>query len=181
MPTKNVFISSTTESIMRDDRDYQIKINSKRFNIPEELIRAIIYAETLDTILTAPRFEPHLKRARWYLQHLTKEEKEDYLAFCSLGDMQILFAVAKEMGFQGKPIELSRPVYNIYYGTKHLANLIKQHKGDILMGISAYNQGQVIDSKGQRIASKFQTNGKLKNQKYVDRVIGKYKKYGGSL
>lgn len=160
----------TEKEIRREQIEFCIQGQADNFNLEYALIKAIIWHETIGSFnpeLT--RFEKHLKKEAWYTNHLSALEKQTRESFCSVGLMQVLFGVAKHLGYKNKPDGLKDINENIYWGSKHLRNLSRKYS-NIKDIISAYNQGK---------PKKFKRTGKYRNQGYVDSVYSKYKKYGG--
>ena len=80
----------------------------------DKLIKAIIKIES-NFYPFAIRYEPHLKNARWYTKTLTSIDNITDFHFCSFGLMQVLFGVARNLGFEGSPFELFDVKTNIYF------------------------------------------------------------------
>lgn len=169
MPNTIRTISKSTKLSMDQKVNRIVTMVSKQYNLEPALIFAFIYKESGRDI-TALRYEPHLRRAKWYLNTLTQAEKTNDFCFYSMGLMQIMFGVAKaDYGFKGEPFELMAPSNSILYGVKHLKRLFKRY--NLEDGISSYNQGSPRKLK----------NGTYKNQDYVDRVLKYYKKFKKKL
>ena len=77
----------------------------------------------------------------------------------SYGLMGLTLPAARDMGFEGKGIDLLQPDINIKYGVKYLRWQIQRYKGDVEKGISAYNAGHYTE----------------KNRGYVNSVLEKKK------
>ena len=78
----------------------------------------------------------------------------------SYGCMQVMGAVARELGFKGLYLsELCDPEVALNYGCMHLANYYRKH-GTWKRAVSAYNQGN----------ARVNADGSFKNQAYVDKV-----------
>lgn len=60
-----------------------------------------------------------------------------------MGLMQIGLSEARAMGYTGNAVGLLNPDTNIYWGTKYLKYCIIKKGGNLLLGISGYNTGQV--------------------------------------
>jgi soluble lytic murein transglycosylase-like protein len=61
----------------------------------------------------------------------------------SWGLMQIMGALAREIGFRGLYLpELTRPHLNLQLGCQHLANLLRWSNGDERRAVAAYNAGR---------------------------------------
>ena len=169
MPTITKYVSSKTNTNIKNDIQHQARYFSKDLGVELALVLAIIKQES-QFVDDAKRFEPHLKDAKWHNKWLSDEEQKIDYSYYSMGVMQVLFAIAKSYGFKGAPHELLNPKLSIAYGTMHLRKLIKDHYylADV---ISVYNYGSVAkDNKG-----------KYKNQKYVENVYKYYKAYGGKI
>jgi len=166
MPTIINYISSTTNKNVNEDIDNQISIAAKKHKIAPALIKAIIKQES-NFKIAAMRYEPHLKRQKWYTNALDAKSKTNDYAYYSMGLMQIMYGTARSIGYRGKPFDMINPVNSINYGCKHLKGLIKRY-WTIEKVISAYNQGSPRKDK---------KTGKFKNQYYVNKVMGYYKGY----
>ena len=142
------------------DIDEAVEIYSEKYSVPGGLIKAIIQAESASNQY-AVRYEPHY---RWTVEPFDKfhwsEKTEEISQKTSWGLMQIMGAVARERGFEGRYLaELCTVKVGIKYGTKHLKWQYDRY-GDWHDAISAYNQG-----------SNRKTNGEYNNQEYVDKVL----------
>lgn len=169
MPTYRMYISNNTEIMIHNEREQSIINMSKRYNVEESLTRAIIQEESKNSF-SSIRFEPCLKKAKWYLRLLTDEEKEHDFSFCSYGLMQVLFGIAKHHGFKGRPFDLINPNTNIAYGLEYLNYLIRKYYY-LDKVLSCYNGGEPIE---------YNNKGKFKNYKYVNRVMLYYINHGGN-
>lgn len=63
------------------------------------------------------------------------------LAACSYGLLQILFAVAYELGFRGRPEDLFVPAVGLDLGARKLRQLVDWAAGDVEQALCAYNGG----------------------------------------
>ena len=90
--------------------------------------------------------------------------------FSSYGPWQMSYVKATEMGYKGKPQDLANPQVSLPYVAKYLDYLDKIFNGDVRKVASAYNGGVGAIKKDK--------NGNIKfvNPKYVQKVIGNYKK-----
>jgi soluble lytic murein transglycosylase-like protein len=79
---------------------------------------------------------------------------------CSFGLMQIMCAVAYELGFRDTPAKLFDPQINLEWGCKKLRQLSHRYGSDESKIVSAYNMGSAIKL----------DSGMFKNQIYVDKV-----------
>jgi len=165
MPTYNVTLSKTTEDKTASEIRSSVIKYGKMFHVEPELLMAIIKTESGGYPL-AIRYEPHLSQTAWYLKTLSQEERGDYMSFCSMGVMQILFGVAKDLGFKGGPLDLLRPANSICYGAALFHQKERKYK-DRNDAIAAYNQGN----------NRTKDDGTYQNQSYVDKVLAHYKYY----
>ena len=78
----------------------------------------------------------------------------------SYGLMQVMYPVAREMGFPGEPEMLFVPATGLAYGCRKLAALLTWAEGDLQSALCAYNGGKVAN----RIEPR-------RNQAYCDRVL----------
>ena len=107
-------------------------------DLDPDLLEAQVLVESADDPL-AFRFEPAFY-AR-YLKGKPQWVVWGPLAACSYGLLQILGAVAIELGFSGPPTDLFHPNTNLFWGAKKLADLRDACDGNIHAAIAAYNGG----------------------------------------
>lgn len=82
----------------------------------------------------------------------------------SFGLMQVMGAVAREMGFKGAYLtQLCEPSINLRYGCQKLAADLKWAGGDVRAMLASYNGGRGGNSPG----------GILRNAAYADKVLSK--------
>jgi len=148
-----------------DQYDDIILENAKKTGITPYLIKAIIYCESY-MVYNTNRYESHLRTAEWYTNLIPDEYKSNKLSYTSVGLMQILPGIAWLVGYKGPPEGLYDPKVNIYFGVKHLLNIIRGYRYQARV-VSVWNGGHLSRKK----------DGTYKNQKYVDNVVRKYKKY----
>lgn len=89
---------------------------------------------------------------------------EERLQMHSFGMMQIMGTVAREQGFNGNLLELTKPEIGLKFACLKLRDLSRRYPKQA-DAISSYNQG-----------SPRKLNGKYLNQKYVDDVLVFYAK-----
>ena len=141
----------------------EIEDASDESGIPENVIAAIILTESAGDRF-ACRFE---KDYRW--TYKTKELAQDaritettelMLQMTSFGLMQIMGAVARELGLKGSILQLTDIKTNLKFACLLLKRLAKKYKerSDVF---AAYNAGSPIKT----------LDGKYKNQGYVDKVL----------
>lgn len=95
-------------------------------------------------------------------------ETEKTLQSMSIGLMQIMGGVARELGFTENLSELFKPEQNVIWGCKKLKQLLKKYPDEADV-ISSYNQGSPRKTQG----------GMYKNQVYVDKVSLKLRELRG--
>jgi hypothetical protein len=81
-------------------------------------------------------------------------DQEWWAQRASWGLMQIMGAVARELGFTGPYLpQLADPQTGLTYGVKHLKNLLGRAKGDVKGALSAYNSGGFSTPQGASYAA----------------------------
>lgn len=146
-----------------------IKEYADQYGIPRKIAYGVCMKES-GMNQFACRFEPLYK----YLYsvesiHPTIESHatEKVLQMTSIGLMQVMGSVYREMGYKGWLSALfASPELQIMYGCRHLAGKIKKY--GLTNGIAAYNSGSPV-----------LINGKLKNQDYVNDVLAFSDQYPG--
>lgn len=140
-----------------------VKDRSNRYGIDCKMLDAIIQVESNYDIY-AMRFESKMKSsviaANFAKMNSVTTATEEILEKFSWGLCQIMGSTARWMGFQGPMPLLCDPDVNVNLGAKYLARLKEQHGVSDAI-ISAYNAGSI-----RRL-----TDGKFKNQAYVDKVL----------
>ena len=136
-----------------------IKSAAARRSLPWELVYAICQVES-SLNPTAIRHEP---RYRWLVgdnETMSPAERQDQMT--SWGLMQVMGAVARELGHTGLLSDLLDPPTGLFYGCLHLRRF--RAKYDIWPDvIAAYNAGSP-----RRVAGQI---GPYVNQSYVDKVL----------
>ncbi len=156
------------------DIDKIIKDKAMKYGLPAGLVKAIVKVESIDNPY-AIRYEPHY---RWlykvdnFSSGLQSKKTEEIAQKTSWGAMQVMGAVARELGFKKTFLsELTNPEYGIEYGCKHLFNLKRRFSMSDCLSvfcdrkIAAYNAG----------SPRFKKNGQYVNQSYVDKVLKEWK------
>lgn len=159
------------------------------FELPWNVISKFAKSHSLDPLLIgaicqaesggqqwATRYEPGY---RWLfkveqcakLAH-TSIHTEEAFQKVSWGVMQVMGAVARELGFQSALPKLCVLSLGVEYGCKHFKNLFLRFK-TVEGAIAAYNAGSPRD-----VAPK---DGIIDNQAYVDKVLGFYADLGGAI
>ena len=126
------------------------------------LVKSIITVES-NWNPKVSRFEPgwtyfHFPR-EWASRLGITAKTEETLQSMSIGLMQIMGAVAREVGFTGNLSDLFFPRENLIYGCRKLKRLTQKY-GDESDVISSYNQGSPRKTEG----------GQYRNMLYVDKV-----------
>lgn len=136
-----------------------IKAAAARRSLPWELVYAICQVES-SLNPAATRHEPHY---RWLVgdnEAMSPSERHDQMT--SWGLMQVMGAVARELGHQGPFEDLLHPPTGLFYGCLHLRRF--RAKYDLWPDvIAAYNAGSP-----RRVAGQI---GPYVNQSYVDKVL----------
>lgn len=191
----SIYMSALTFKTNREVSDKWRAYWCEKYGLEEAIALAIAQQESrIGKDLF--RFEPHLvvrcSSNEWYHKHLTDEEREDKYSFYSLGDVHVLFGIAKSIGFKGKVHELMHPKENYKWGLLFFKSLCISEKY-LDRAVSSYNQGKVsyrkngetiifkrryIDENNNGIMDKWE---KWKNQYYVNRVLSNYQKFGGKI
>jgi hypothetical protein len=108
-----------------------------------------------------------------FLREVNSRNTEWWGQQASWGLMQVMGAVARELGFVYEFPALCNPENGIHYGCKHLANLrdrfLEKHGWNGVVG--AYNAG----------APRYSEEGLLENQQYVDKVANELNNQGTDL
>jgi soluble lytic murein transglycosylase-like protein len=137
-----------------------------RFNLDRLHVAAIVMTESSGN-KNAERFEVNY---RWlykpesftaFLSNSLAAEKRDQRT--SFGYMQVMGAVCREFGYNGKLSDIKSNL-SLHYGCMMLAKLLKKYSGNIHDATAAYNAGSV-----RKVPS-----GEYGNQEYVDRVMRFY-------
>ena len=136
-----------------------IKSAASRRSLPWELVYAICQVES-SLNPSAIRHEPHY---RWLVgDNETMSPTERHEQMTSWGLMQVMGAVARELGHTGPLSDLLDPPTGLFYGCLHLRRF--RAKYDIWPDvIAAYNAGSP-----RRVAGQI---GPYVNQSYVDKVL----------
>lgn len=88
-------------------------------------------------------------------------DQEWWAQQASWGLMQVMGAVARELGFRGPYLtELVQPRTNLGLGCRHLANLLAWAEGDLVQALAAYNGGKAGN-----------TTEPFRNESYASKVL----------
>lgn len=145
-----------------------IQSTSKAHGIDQNLVMAIATAESAGNPL-AVRYEPNYNYF-WYVRHWSDilsitYETEQMLQATSFGLMQTMGAVCREYGYNKTLVAIvSDPEAQLLYGITHIKKFLVKY-GIMEDAIAAYNAGSVRKTSG----------GFYQNQKYVDKVMNKYR------
>jgi soluble lytic murein transglycosylase-like protein len=180
MPYRSTYISNETLRDIISKKNIAIKKYSRKFNIQQALIKAIIKKESRDFMFAFRIDYSVLRKQFWYKKTLTVMQRKYKECWASYGYMQVLFGLARSYGYKGTCMGLFDIDTNIYYGCKHLEYLRKRYKGNIPDIIHAYNWGSNawMDYDHDGIKDPGEP---YKNQKYVDEVLRYFEEFGGKL
>lgn len=172
-----VYQSGETEADLKDQLDYAIKTAAERHEVEEAIIRAFCGVEGQNFVFAYRVDHSILVNQYWYAKLLTDEERPHKKYWASYGVMQILYGLAKALGYTGPAEGLFDPVVNVDLATKHFKACLITHTV-FKRAISAYNYGHHAwhDTNKNGVHD---LNEDYKNQAYVDKVYKLYKKYGG--
>lgn len=153
---------STPKMVFVADVEALIDVNSKKYSLDSDLIRAIVLVESGGNPFTV-RYEPawkYLYFAREFAEKLNiTYPTEVFLQSTSWGYMQVMGSVCRELSFTDMITKLATPEIGMDYGCKKLAQVKGKYENETDI-ISAYNAGSPKKTAG----------GMYSNQKYVDRV-----------
>ena len=139
-----------------------INKTAKEFNIDPKLIAAICVVESEGDTWSL-RYEggwkTFLTTKYWANMVKISDSTERICQQCSWGLMQVMGTVARELGMKDDLTQLCRPDIGLFYGCKKLKTLLNKY--DTESAISAYNAG----------TPKRNSDGKFRNQEYVDKVL----------
>lgn len=125
------------------------------YDLPWALVEAIVMTESSGHA-DAYRYEPHYQ----YLVGSDLSVTEQVGQQISWGLMQVMGAVAREVGFRGWFPALCVPETGLLYGCKHIKRFYDRYK-NWQDAISSYNQG----------SPRKNADGRYLNQSYVDTVL----------
>ena len=145
----------------------------KKYKVKKLLLKAIATIES-SLGVRAYRYEPGFW-IRYLKNNPEWKDRDPSEVSASYGLMQLMYTTAHGLGFRGTGEDLYNPVINIELGAKLVRNLMDKVREkhsylntnlwDIEISLSWYNGG----SKGNP-----GEDGKLRNQRYVTRVLEKY-------
>lgn len=142
---------------------------SKRFDVPEKLVAAVIMGES-SGFQYSMRIEP-LHKFKFQVERFAKLHQggdtysETLLQNSSYGYMHILAVTARSMfGYEGPCPGLIAPDMSLQYGCRYLKYQLNRYKNSIEDAVAAYNAGTVTKN----------MNGTYANQDYVSKVMRYY-------
>lgn len=147
-----------------------IETEARAFQLHPNLVAAIVWVESKgdpNAIRYEPTFRYRLTPFKFAKECNITEETENLLQSCSLGAMQVMGCVARELGHAGSLCLLFDPRIGIHFGCKKLSQLMRKFELPE-EAISAYNAGSLL----------FDKYGNFRNQDYVDSVLSKMKELG---
>ena len=143
-----------------------IKVNAVRFDVPQDLAVAVAQIESAFDPF-AIRYEPGWKyftdTVRYAELNMIAQQTEKILQACSFGVMQVMGAVARELGFRENLLKLSRVSVGSEYGCLKLSQLLRKY-GTEEEAVSAYNAGSPRRTPENTFV----------NQAYVDKIFAVY-------
>lgn len=141
---------------MKTEHDGLIRDVAQRRQLDPDLLIAQVMIESAGQA-DAFRWEPGFYQ-RYILGKTLPYSHYGPLAACSYGLLQIMFAVAWELGYRGRPEDLFLPNVGLDWGAKKLRTLIDWANGDVEQALCAYNGGKALNRTkpyaNQRYASK---------------------------
>lgn len=138
---------------------------AQRHNLDPLLVEAIVIVESARDPW-AVRYEPgwgYYCKPDYFCKRVSPPctlETERVMQATSWGLMQIMGAVARELGFKGALTQLVDPLLNLELGCRHFLRL-KRAGYTVHDNIAAYNAG----------SARKMDSGKYINQSYVDKVV----------
>ena len=151
---------------------HAIKRSSELYKLPITIIAAVIATESAFD-RWAIKYEPHyswlygddesekteaMRKLLAKVDDRTEWKSQQF----SYGLMQVMGAVAREYGYEGKYLtSLCRASQGLKHGCMHLKIQVKRYSGNVNKGLAAYNAG----------SARYSDNGKFVNQHYVDTVL----------
>lgn len=139
--------------------------SAEAFRLDANLIRAVCFVES-SWNPEAIRFEPHWhyfnNPTSWADKLGIARETEVKNQATSFGLMQVMGAVARDLGFTDDLNMLKVPDIGVFYGCRKLQKLFQSRMcdGDEVKVIAAYNAGSPRKTPG----------GLYENQRYIDKI-----------
>jgi soluble lytic murein transglycosylase-like protein len=118
----------------------EIEAVAFRHRLDPNLIEAIVRVES-SGLAHAYRFEPGFYQ-RYLVDNPEYDGGNPRRISASYGLMQIMYPVARELGFDGAPEELFVPLVNLEYGCKKLRELMNWSRDNSSQALAAYNGGK---------------------------------------
>lgn len=146
---------------------------AQNFRVDINIIKAIIAIES-NASQWAAKFEPNTEKYlvdpdKYAKKNFITVETEILLQKMSIGVMQTMGFLVRELGFNGPLLMLTDPQIAIFYGVKKLKLLFDQYNNENDV-ISSYNQGSPRKNE----------DGSYMNQPYVDKVAFQLAKFRGN-
>lgn len=147
-------------------------------SLPYDVINLVASREGVDAKLLAAVAQHESSGNQWAIRYepsyhyLYKPQDFAGVLNCSLdtevclqkfsfGYMQLMGAVARQLGFKGNFGELFSPETNLTYGARHLKNYLNKYEDNVEDALSAYNAGSPRKTGA----------GRYVNQQYVSDVL----------
>jgi soluble lytic murein transglycosylase-like protein len=112
---------------------------AQKYRLDPALVCAVVEQESSWNVFSA-RFEPRFEARYIDPMHLP-DQTEILLRATSIGLMQVMGEVARELGFKGPLLQLTDPGVALVLGCQHLANKLKQAGGDTTKALLLWNGG----------------------------------------
>jgi len=126
-----------------------------KLNVPSDidapsLLWAVYFSEKYNKKNRVPRFEPAYAPGGYYYDHSSEVRREyemwEESACCSYSNFQILYIVARELGYQGPPLGLDRDSVAIEFVVKYINQRIFGRGAKTVEQVAdGYNSGSFKD------------------------------------
>ena len=154
----------------------EIETAAKAKNLDPDMVAALVEQES-NGWASAFRFEQAFWE-RYLAKNALYKDRNPREVSASYGLTQIMYPVAVEHGFTGKPWELFDPEVNLEYGCRVLAKLMvwakSQYTGLAAGERAAVRRSALAAFNGGRGGNG--PNGPLRNREYADSVLRRYER-----
>jgi soluble lytic murein transglycosylase-like protein len=118
----------------------EVEAAARTFGLNADIVQAVCLVESSGKT-SAYRHEPGFWR-RYLASNPKWEGSNPDRVSSSYGLMQVMYPVACEMGFSDKPEALFIPETGLYWGCRHLRDLLEWSHQNIDQALAAYNGGK---------------------------------------
>lgn len=163
----------SSNTLHDEEIDKLLCLYGKKYHIKKLLLKAVMIIESSGDE-RAYRFEPQFW-TRYLKNNPEWKDKNPAEVSASFGLFQLMYTTAHGLGFRGTGEDLYNPAINIELGAKLVRNLLDKVRDkhsylntnlwDIEIALAWYNGGSKNNPSPE---------GKLRNQRYVTRVLEKY-------